>query len=150
MTRSKRLQPVVRVAESREQDAARRLGESQAELHRCQEQLAQLQAYRTDYAHSFHQAGAGGVDGARLQDFHTFLTNLDEAIAQQQARVQQAARVCEERRREWQATHTKTRMMEKVVGRAQQEEQREQDRREQRDTDERAQRGGGGPGTDDA
>jgi flagellar FliJ protein len=139
MTKSERLEPVTRFSESKEREAARLLGLAQAAAREQERQLAELQGYLAEY-----QAAAvrehGGVQSAeRLHDYQRFLSRLNEAIAQQQARVLDAQRECERRRQTWLAAHTHTRALGKVVDRYRAEERRAQGRAEQRELDERAQ-----------
>lgn len=140
MTRSKRMTPVVKVAESREQAAARVLGEARQRLEQQQRKLEELTTYRDQYSLEFQQCSGQGMGVARLQDFRLFLARLNEAIEQQRRLVERCQQDCERRRLQWVATRTRTQALGKVVDRYQREEQRVAERREQRDSDERAQR----------
>ncbi len=142
MKRSKRLKPVVQVAESREQQAARALGAAQARLAQARQQLAELQRYRDDYRQGFQQAGATGMGAARLADYQQFLHKLGQAIEQQTQQVAQATREAEAKRALWFASRGKVRMLDTVVARYQAIEEQQASRQEQREQDERAQRGG--------
>ena len=142
MKRSKRLKPVVRVAESREQQAARALGAAQARLAQAQQQLAELQRYRDDYRQGFQQAGATGMGAAQLADYQQFLHKLGQAIEQQAQQVVQATQEAEAKRAQWFTSRGKVRMLDTVVARYQAIEQQQASRQEQREQDERSQRGG--------
>jgi len=141
MKRSKRLKPVVRVAESREQQAARALGVAQARLTQARQQLAELQHYRDDYRQRFQQAGATGMGATQLADYQQFLHKLGQAIEQQAQQVAQASREAEAKRALWFTSRGKVRMLDTVVARYQAVEERQAARQEQREQDERAQRG---------
>jgi len=143
MKRSKRLKPVVRVAESREQQAARALGEAQTRLAQAKQQLEELCQYRADYGRRLQQAGASGMGAARLDDYQQFLHKLGQAIEQQTRTIAQAAREVEERRSQWYILRGKVRMLDTVVCRYQDAEERQALRKEQQEQDERAQRRGG-------
>jgi len=138
------MKPVVRVAESREQQAARALGAAQAQLAQARQQLAELQHYRDDYRQRFQQAGATGMGATQLADYQQFLHKLGLAIEQQTQQVAQASREAEAKRTQWFASRGKVRMLDTVVARYQAVEQRQAARQEQREQDERAQRGGHG------
>jgi flagellar FliJ protein len=139
MKKSRRLQPVVKVAESREQQAARALGESQSQLSQAQQRHAELLRYKEEYLQRFHAAGKVGMNAAQMEDYRQFLVKLDQAIEQQRQVVEQAAQVLETKRRHWFEKRTKTQALDKVVSRYQSAEQRQQDRQEQNEQDEHAQ-----------
>jgi len=142
MKKSRRLKPVVRVAENREQQAARALGVAQTRLGQAQQQLEELQRYRDDYRQRFQQAGATGMGAAQLEDYQQFLHKLGQAIEQQGQQVVQATQEAEAKRALWFASRGKVRMLDTVVARYQAIEDQQASRREQREQDERSQRGG--------
>ena len=61
MSRSKRLQPVQRITEAREKDAAKELGECQLQLLLQQQQLSELENYREEYRRHYQQSGSAGL-----------------------------------------------------------------------------------------
>lgn len=140
MKKSRRLQPVVKVAESREQQAARVLGDAQTTLSEAEQRLAELKGYREDYIARFHSAGAAGMAAAQMEDYRQFLHKLSLAIDQQGDVIVRAASVVEEKRQDWHVSRSKAQMLENVVSRYQTEEQRVVDRKEQGEQDERSQR----------
>lgn len=144
MKRSQRLEPVVKVAENREQQAAKALGDAQGALAEAQQRLEELKHYREDYIQRFHTAGSFGMSAAQMGDYRLFLSNLSQAIEQQTAMVQQAAAVVERQRQQWFNRRGKVKMLDNVVSRYQADEQRDADRKEQREQDERAQHSSGG------
>lgn len=145
MTRSKRLQPVQRITEARERDAARLLGESQQQLQQLQQQLLELGRYREEYRSHYQQSGSAGFSAQKLQQMQAFLASLEQAITQQQQAVLKAEAHCEERKRLWFQARGRTQALEKVAGRYQEDEQQQQNRREQKESDEHAQRARGMP-----
>ncbi len=140
--RSERLAPVTRVAENREQQAARALGEARQELARRERQLQELQTYRHEYAEQFRERAGGGVAAAALRRFQAFLGQLDRAIGQQQQSVARASADCEQRRQAWALTRRRRQAVQLAVENCRADERRTAERREQRDTDEHAQRRG--------
>ena len=140
MKRSKRMRPIVHVAENREQEAARRLGEARGELSRREQQLEELRQYRDEYTQRFESQGGGGVDMGALLSFRQFLGQLNVAIEQQEGVVERAREVVRQRIEEWQQTRSRLQAMEKTVERLRDEETELEERREQGETDERAQR----------
>jgi len=143
MTRSKRMQPVQSVAHGREQDAMRRLGESQQFLDAQKARLQELRAYREQYSREFAASGGSGLQATRVRDYRVFLSRLGEAIAQQEALISRYETQHEQTRREWVESRSHSQAIDKVVDRYRQEERRQQERREQLEQDERAQRNPG-------
>ncbi|MBL1274720.1 MAG: flagellar export protein FliJ [Ectothiorhodospiraceae bacterium] len=140
MKRSHRLQPVVKVAENSEQEAAQLLGETQLALTQAEQRMVDLGNYRTEYLSRFHAAGAMGMSAVKMADYRLFLANLDRAITEQTLLVQQAASLVEQQRTVWFDQRGKVKMLDNVVARYQADEQRVADRKEQSDQDERSQR----------
>jgi flagellar FliJ protein len=138
--KSQRLRPVVRVAENREQQAVRALGESQTAMNLAKQKLAELENYRQDYLQNFQESGKAGMSAARMEDYRRFLQKLDAAIEQQKQVLAQAGYVVEQRRQDWFATRNKVRSLDNVVTRYEAEEQRQAHKKEQGDNDERSQR----------
>ena len=139
MKRSQRFKPVVKVAENREQEAARLLGDSQTMLDQAQQKLAELENYREEYIKRFHTTGAEGMSASQMMDYRAFMVKLERAITEQNKVVEQATVVVEQHRQEWFARRGKVQMLDTVVARYQTDEQRDADRKEQSDQDERAQ-----------
>jgi len=139
MKRSRRLEPVVKVAENREQQAARSLGDAQSALNQAQQRLDELENYRKEYIQRFHTTGAVGMSAVQMGDYRLFLSNLSRAIEQQAGLVKQAAAAVEQQRQQWFARRGKVKMLGNVVSRFQTEEQRVADRKEQLEQDERSQ-----------
>lgn len=138
MTRSKRMNPVLRVAEHREKDAARRLGQTQQRLQQQQARLQELIGYRDEYNQKFQQTCSAGVDVKQLQEYRLFLSRLNDAIAHQQRVIANAEREVEQARAGWLRTRTRSQALDKVRDRFIEAERREADRREQADSDERS------------
>ena len=139
MKRSRRLEPVVKVAENHEKQAAKALGDSQTALAQTQQRLSELEHYREEYLKRFHSAGAVGMSAAQMADYRLFLANLDGAITEQERVVQRAAAVVEQHRQAWFNRRGKVKVLDSVVARYQADERRDEDRKEQNDQDDRAQ-----------
>jgi flagellar protein FliJ len=139
VTRSDRLKPAARVAESRERAAAQDVGLSVQHLAELEARLAELLRYREEYAQRLTDAG-GSLDAAQLADFRAFLTRLNEAISYQEARVKESRRLHDRLVGRWSTTRQKVDALGKVMTRCLTEERREEDRQEQKEQDDRAQR----------
>ncbi len=143
-SRSRRLQPVVRLEEEREQQAGRLLGERRRLLEQNLRQLEELEGYRQEYLQHLLEAARGGIGAVRLRHYQSFMNKLSEAIAQQQRVAEQARQDLEAARRAWLQSRNRVKMVNTVMVSARSEEQREERRQEQRETDEHAQRGSSG------
>ena len=140
MTRSKRMQSVQHLAHNREQDAVRKLGESQQHLDAQQTKLQELRTYRNEYAKAFESSGGAGLDALRIQEYRAFLGRLNQAIQQQEAVIAQCSARHERTRQQWLATRSHSQAIDKVLERYRQQERKQQERKEQQDLDERASR----------
>ena len=138
MTRSKRMQPVAQVAESRQQEAARLLGERQRVLEEELHRLDQLQEYRGEYARKFED-GAEWT-GLHVREYRVFLARLNQAIEEQAARVERVRADLEQSRGHWTRCRVHRDAVDKAVDRLQADERRQEDRREQAESDELGQR----------
>ncbi len=144
MTKSRRLKPVVRVSEAREQDFARRLSQAM-DLWRVQQaRLEELEHHRAQYENTLRRESARGVDAARLRHYQQFLDRLADAVAFQQRRVAELERACAQARAVWMAANQRRRTLEKVAQRYTRAEREAEARREQRETDDRPRHSGNG------
>ena len=141
MDRAERLEPVARVAEARERDAARELGAYRKVLDALEARLAELKSYRDEYVQRMQTCGASRIDAVKLSEYRGFITRLNDAIHYQEAKVRDARTEFERRRRRWSATRTRVAALDKVVSRHEAQALREEERREQKELDERALRG---------
>jgi flagellar FliJ protein len=134
------MQPVQRVAHSREQEAVRKLGQSQRHLDAQRAKLEELRAYREQYARNFTDSGVAGFEATRMQDYRLFLQRLGEAIRQQEALIEQFESQHEQTRHHWIKSRSHSQAIDKVVESYRRKERREKEHREQQEQDERARR----------
>jgi flagellar FliJ protein len=139
MKKSDRLKPVQRLSESREQNAARALGESNQAVEAQEQRLSELEEYRSEYYKYVQERGANGVTAGKLQDLQRFLNNLNMAIEQQKQVVEMARQEREQMKGLWQQAHGKHQALSNVVERYREDERLEDGKREQKDIDEHAQ-----------
>ncbi|MEN8178637.1 MAG: flagellar export protein FliJ [Pseudomonadota bacterium] len=140
MSPSKRLKPVQRVAESREQKAARHMGQSHKMLQAEEVKLTQLKQYHQEYLGRFEVAARKGISASQLQEYRAFLSKLDDAIRQQQDVVQASKLDHSTNKDDWRMKHTRTQALNKAVNRFQKQEKATAERNEQKESDERNQR----------
>lgn len=135
------LQAAAQVALSREQAAAKTLGDFQQQLADQESRLQQLLMFRNEYATQFQNEGSGGISARRYQDYTSFLTNMDQGIIQLQQQLTRLQQEIQHKRLAWFQSRAKTKALEEVMERDRKTQLWEEDRREQRDNDEQNLRG---------
>ena len=140
MNRSTRLEPIARLADQRQEGAARSLREVQAELTRYGERLQDLQSYRADYVARLQTAGKTGISADYIKRFLGFLAQIDEGIRQLESLIALSRGRCDQRREEWLSARARFRALDEVITRCRSDEAQERLQREQRESDERGQR----------
>lgn len=138
MLRSRRFAPIARVADHREQAAAKEFGQRQDVLAAQELRLAELRAWWREYAQGLEGQAGGG--GRMMREGRLFLAQLTDAIERQQGVVERARRELEAARARWLASRMDHEALQKVVSRARDEEDRRVRRGEQREQDECAAR----------
>ncbi len=141
MVQSKRLKPVHRVAESKEQTAAKELGDSTRYVHEQEARLEELRRYHAEYLERFHNAAKMGMSAIQLQEYRAFLSKLERAIREQEVIIKDGRNVHKFKKDNWQQKHVRTQALGKVIDRYKKSEIKDQDKREQKETDDRNQRG---------
>lgn len=142
MSPTKRLKPVQRLAQNREDKAARTLGESRRLLQQDETKLEQLILYQQEYQERFNAVSRQGISASQLQEYRAFLDKLATAIRQQQDQVDKRRMEASGDMDKWRLKHTRTQALNKALDRFRQTEKKAQDKGEQKDTDERNQRAG--------
>ena len=134
MTRSERLDPLLRVVQQRQDDAARQL----AERDRAQaEQEARLDALR-QYAAEYSAAPGGGegtIAPALLANRIAFRAKLDAAVAQQTKVVDHGRQQTEVERMRLMLASRDTKVLEKLAASYRAEEAKVAEQRVQRELD---------------
>lgn len=137
MRNSQRMQPVARVAQSKERDAARRLGMHMHQVEQEQLQLDQLIAYREQYIQGFQTAGKAGFSVTQMREYQLFISRLNDAIVQQRQQVVASRHTCATSNSSWRDSRSHSKKIDKVVEQRKFHEQREINGREQREQDDR-------------
>ncbi len=141
--RSGRLLPVVKLAEDKEQEAARKLGESRQHLWQQQKQLDELESYRLEYISRLQGTARKGIKAARLRQYQGFVNKLSEAVDQQKKVVSVAERNMRTAQDNWFQDRNRKKMVDAVLSNCHAEELQSEMRSEQKESDERAQNGSG-------
>jgi len=137
MTKSKRLRPIAKLAHTKELEAARVLGNSQKALNAHELRLTELTIYRQEYIESFMSAGGQGMSITQMRNYRTFLAHLDKAIAHQESIVNSASSTVNQDKSQWFDRLSRKKILDKVVGKYQDQELRESTRNEQKEMDDR-------------
>jgi flagellar protein FliJ len=90
MTRAFSLQPLLHLAQQKNDAATRKLGLLNRNQQSAQGKLEMLQQYRRDYQEKMQHAEKNGMTLEDLRNFQDFIYRLDDAIRQQSAVVAQA------------------------------------------------------------
>ena len=130
------LQPLLNLAQTRNEEATRRLGQLNKQQHDTQAQLELLQQYRRDYQTRMQSASQEGMDPVALRNFQEFIFKLDAAIAQQIKVVEQSKFSTQMGRGEFTSTQRKLKSFDTLQQRHLQTEQKIEAKQDQRTTDE--------------
>ena len=140
MSPSKRFKPVLRVAESHERKAAHQFGDSQRYMQEQEAKLEELRQYHREYLERFDTASRNGISAGQLREYQAFLAKLELAIKEQEAIVQASEQNRSVKKEAWQQKHIRSKVLDKVMQRYQEEERRAEEKREQKELDEKNQR----------
>ena len=138
MTEPFPLQTLLDLANSRMDDAARKLGELIASEQAVEDKLKLLQAYRKEYQDRFVEAARNGIGPDAWRNFSAFLGKLDDAIAQQQRLVSDSRQRTEQGQQAWVDQRNKVKAFDTLSHRHHSEQARKEAKQEQRLTDEHA------------
>lgn len=139
MTRSNRIKCIAKIAESRENDAARVLGSSQRHMAEYQARLLQLQDFQGEYSNILKEQGANGIAVSQLLEFQNFLAVLNQTICLQGKQLENSRRYVECKRKLWLASKTRLEVLNKVIKRFHIQELYKQNKKEQKECDDIAQ-----------
>ena len=130
------LQPLLDLAQTKNDEASRRLGQLNQQESDTKKQLEQLQQYRRDYQARMQQASQDGMDPVLLRNFQQFIYKLDAAIAQQIKAVEQSQRSTQMGRNEFDSTMRKLKSFDTLQQRHIETEQKIEAKQELRAADE--------------
>lgn len=140
MTNKLPLTILIELAQSKTDEAAKRLGQLQNAHTSAADKLQMLVEYRQEYLDQMQQQMRGGLSAAQLRNFQNFIATLDGAIAQQRALMLQADGRLAHGRTDWQYTKRRLSSFDTLADRANQQDLLILSKRDQRDSDERAAR----------
>ena len=132
------LQPLVHLAQQKNDAATRKFGQLNQQQQAAQTKLDALLQYRKDYQARFQEAVQNGMSQADLRNFQNFILRLDEAIAQQRNANTQALNSVQVGRGNLQDAQRKMKSFETLEQRHLENEKKLAAKSEQRQQDEHA------------
>lgn len=130
------LATLIELAQSKTDEATRRLGQLQNAHTSAAGKLEMLLQYRQEYLDQLQVQLRDGVASAHLRNFQHFIGTLDGAIEQQRALTLQADTRLAHGRGDWQHTKRRLNSFDTLADRVRQQEMITLNKREQRDSDE--------------
>lgn len=134
------LQPLLDLAQTRTDDAARKLGELIASERSVEQKLKQLEDYRQEYHERFMQAVRDGIGPDAWRNFTAFIGRLDDAITAQRRIVEQSRQQTAQGQQSWLAQRNRLKAFYTLSQRHQAGVARSEAKQEQKLTDEHAAR----------
>lgn len=132
------LKMLLELAHTKVDDATKRLGELLASEHACEEKLAMLQEYRTEYHRRLMEAAGEGIDPHAWRNYSRFLTKLDEAIMQQQKIVNHSKQMTAMGQQNWLGERNRLKAFDTLSQREEKKQLQKLNKQEQRMSDEHA------------
>lgn len=132
MTRSQRLNPLLRVTQQRQDTVAKMLAERDKTLAEQQQRLDMLKEYADGYSVT---PSGGTLAPAMLANHVAFRAKLDTALQQQAQVVDSSRQNCEVERARLMLASRDNKVLEQLAASYRAEESRVADRREQRELD---------------
>ena len=126
--RTKRLLPLVKIANRKQEKAEIQLATSNKQLHETQTKLKQMQSYRKEYADSMT---AGKISAGLLRDKQVFIQQLDQLIESLEQQIQMMSNQTQIHQQAWLEARQNTDAFDKLVEKLEQDEQHSLDLQEQ-------------------
>ena len=133
---SNALQTLIELAQSRMDDAAKRLGALLASGQAHEQKLEILVQYREEYHNRFRAAAQTGISPEAWRNYSTFIAKLDEAVFEQEQIVARAREQVVAGKQAWVDERNRKKAFDTLATRQQAVALRKESRAEQRITDE--------------
>ncbi|TBR43175.1 flagellar export protein FliJ [Marinomonas agarivorans] len=137
MKRSKRMQILVDIAKSKEDQAAKLLAQQRLKLASDKEQLEQLKEYANQYE---SERNLLGLNANLIANYQHFVTRLEQAVQQQNMAITQAEQQTSFALGQWLEARAKTQSMHALQQKHVKQEEKQEEKREQSQLDEFAMR----------
>ncbi len=139
MTRSKRLSPVLKLAESKERHAVQVMAKARQRLNHYEEKLNELRKFHEEYSNAFRYSQSRVISATQLQETQKFLRQLDEGIAVMSEKVTGQKHLNLRDEQQWLLAKNRTDALDKLITKIQGFERNTRDNREANEVDERSQ-----------
>lgn len=136
MAKAFSLQPLLHLAQQKNDAATRKLGQLNHMQHAAQSKLDMLQQYRRDYQDKLQHAEKSGLELQDLRNFQDFIYRLDDAIVQQRAALAQTQQAVLQGRSELAETQRRVKSFDTLAHRHQQVEKKRAEKIERQIQDE--------------
>ena len=140
MKQSKRLKPIVELADSKEKAAIEELGRCQKQRNAEVAKLDQLKSFQEQYSNRLSVDAGKGITATHLVDYRMFLEKLTSAIREQEHLIGQIDEQLGMRKKTWESARRYKQGMSNLLDTSRQKEIRIQLKREQGESDDRASR----------
>ena len=134
------LDTLIELAQSKTDEATRRLGQLQNAQTSATSKLDMLVQYRQEYLEQFNGQMQGGLPASQVRNFQNFIGTLDGAIEQQRALTLQAHTRLGHGRTDWQTSKRRLTSFGTLADRVRKFELEVANKKEQRESDERSAR----------
>ena len=131
---------LIELAQTKTDEATRRLGQLQNAQTSASAKLDMLVQYRQEYVVQFSAQMKGGLAASQVRNFQNFIGTLDGAIEQQRALTLQASTRLSQGRSNWQSSKRRLSSFGTLADRVRQFEIGLANKKEQRESDERSAR----------
>lgn len=115
MSRSKRLSPVLKLAENKEKTAALAMARARQQLHYYENKVNQLRAYRDEYSQSLIQGRAKSMSAIQLQEYQNFIRQLNEGITLLSKKIEEQKSMTLQDEKSWISAKSRTDVLDKLV-----------------------------------
>ncbi len=132
VSRARRIRKLAELARSKERMAGIELRRLRKALQEQNEQLDQLNGFRSEYSKRFDQTGENGLDVTLMRNYHLFFRGLNDAIEAQDTTVASHHHHLEAGEAQWRHEYRKASSLDKAVDRFASEERVEMDRKQER------------------
>ncbi len=132
--RTKRLQPLLKIASKKQDNAATVLASSNNELKQYQDKLEQMQQYRNEYTNNM---SSSTISIQLLRDKQKFIKQIDQAIEMLKQQIEQLRVKAAHDQTNWLQAKQKNDAYDKIIEKIEITEQKIQDEHEQREIDDR-------------
>lgn len=123
-------------AQTKVDEATRRLGELLASEQACEVKLDMLMQYRREYRDRFMQAARDGIGPDAWRNYASFIAKLDDAIHAQQGIVDQSKRMTANGQQQWVHERNRMKAFDALSQRQVAQQQKKDNKREQTQSDE--------------